>query len=92
MSTTIRSCNYGVTAAGAVVIQSFNGPDDLLTLDLVDQVDNTQFDGSWTSPYWPTLKSKYDLVMPGELPAGGPTAPSSGGGGSQNIPAPGPGS
>lgn len=78
MSTTIRSCNYGVTAAGAVVIQSFNGPADVLTLDPVDQVDTTQFDGSWQSPYWPTLKAKYDLVMPGEPPSGGSDAPSGG--------------
>jgi hypothetical protein len=70
MSTTILCCNYGLSTTGVVTIQSFNGPDDLLTLDLVDQVDSTQFNGSWTSPYWPTLKSKYDLVMPGEPPSG----------------------
>lgn len=75
--TTVRTCNYRMNPAGAVVIQSFNGPDDLLVLDAVDQVDTTQFDGSWTSPYWPTLKTKYDLVMPGEppsAPAGGAPA------------------
>jgi len=77
MSTTIRSCNYGVTAAGVVVIQSFNGPSDLVSLDPVDQVDTSQFDGTWTSPYWPTLKSKYDLVMPGEPLSGGPEVPAS---------------
>lgn len=77
--TVVRACNYGVTAAGVVVIESFNGPADVLTLDPVDQVDTTQFDGSWTSPYWPTLKTKYDLVMPGEPPSGG--APDGGSGG-----------
>jgi hypothetical protein len=77
MSTTIRSCNYGVTASGVVVIQSFNGPSDLVSLDPVDQVDTTQFDGTWTAPYWPTLKAKYDLVMPGEPPSGGANDPAS---------------
>lgn len=72
--TTVLKCNYGARFSGVVVIESFNGPDDLLVLDAVDQVDTTQFDGSWTSPYWPTLKSKYDLVMPGEAPAGGAPA------------------
>lgn len=68
--TTILRCNYGATASGVVVIQSFNGPSDLLSLDPVDQVDTSQFSGSWTDPYWPTLKSKYNLVMPGEPPSG----------------------
>lgn len=75
MSITIQSCNYGFTAANLVVIQSFNGPSDLVSLDPVDQVDTSQFDGTWTAPYWPTLKSKYDLVMPGEPPTGGPAVP-----------------
>lgn len=81
--TTVHSCNFGILNSN-VVIQSFNGPADVLTLDPVDQVDTTQFDGSWTSPYWPTLKTKYDLVMPGEppsggAPAGGATGPQGGG-------------
>lgn len=84
MATQVSRCNFGTNAVSTVVIQSFNGPDDLLVLDAVDQVDTTQFDGSWTSPYWPTLKTKYDLVMPGELPsggapAGGATGPQGGG-------------
>lgn len=92
MSTIIRSCNYGISGTGSVVIQSFNGPLDVLVLDLVDQVDTNQFDGSWTSPYWPTLKSKYDLEMPGE-PTAAPLVPSNppSGGGSQNTPSPDPG-
>lgn len=77
MSTTIRSCNYGLNASGVVVIQSFNGPSDLIGLDPVDQVDTTQFDGTWTAPYWPTLQAKYDLVMPGEPSSGGPQVPAS---------------
>jgi hypothetical protein len=60
-----------------VVIQSFNGPSDLIGLEPVDQVDTSQFDGTWTSPYWPTLKAKYDLVMPGEPSSGGPEVPAS---------------
>lgn len=66
---------YGVTSSGVVVIQSFNGPSDLVSLDPVDQVDTSQFSGSWTDPYWPTLKAKYNLVMPGEPPSGGPAGP-----------------
>lgn len=71
--TTVHSCNFGILNSN-VVIQSFNGPDDLLVLDPIDQVDTTQFDGSWESPYWPTLKAKYDLLMPGEPPGGGAPA------------------
>ena len=77
MSTNIKSCNYGLSASGVVVIQSFNGPSDLVSLDPVDQVDTTQFDGTWTAPYWPTLKAKYNLVMPGEPPSGGANDPAS---------------
>jgi len=92
--TTVRSCNYGINGTGFVVIQSFNGPADLVSLDLVDQVDTLQFDGSWTSPYWPVLKAKYNLEMPGE-PSGAPPAPqnspSGSEGGSQNTPVPDPG-
>lgn len=76
--TTVHSCNFGIFNSN-VVIQSFNGPADVLILDPVDQVDTTQFDGSWESPYWPTLKTKYDLVMPGEPPSGGAPAGGSGG-------------
>lgn len=89
--TLIHSCNYEVSGTGSVVIQSFNGPADLLVLDPVDQVDITQFDGTWTAPYWPTLKSKYDLEMPGEptaAPSGPFNPPSGGGDGSQNTPLP----
>lgn len=82
-STIVNRCNFGPLNP-LIVIQSFNGPDDLLVLDPIDQVDTTQFDGSWESPYWPTLKAKYDLLMPGEppgggAPAGGPPAGGSGG-------------
>lgn len=88
--TTIFKCNYGVSQTGSVVIQSFNGPADLCVLDPVDQVDTSQFDGSSTSPYWPTLKAKYNLEMPGEPPqvAPAPGNAPSGGDGSQNTPLP----
>jgi len=49
----------------------------MVPLDVVDQVDTSQFSGSWTDPYWPTLKSKYDLVMPGEPSSGGLEVPAS---------------
>jgi len=93
MSTLVQSCNYALTAARVIVIESFNSPANSVSLDPVDQVDTLQFDGTWTSPYWPTLKSKYDLEMPGEL-SGTPPAPqnppSGSEGGSQNTPSPDP--
>jgi len=92
--TIVHRSNFITCDDGKIVIKSFNGPADLLVLNPVDQVDTTQFDGSWTSPYWPVLKAKYDLEMPGE-PSGNPPAPqnppSGGGGGSQNTPSPDPG-
>lgn len=73
----INRCNFAENVSGVFCIQSFNGPSDLVSLDSVDQVDTSQFSGSWTDPYWPTLKSKYNLVMPGEPPSGGANGPDS---------------
>lgn len=77
MAEKISRCNYGINQDLGLCIQSFNGPSDLIGLDPVDQVDTTQFDGTWTAPYWPTLKAKYNLVMPGEPPSGGANGPAS---------------
>jgi len=75
--TTVSRSNFLSKNDGGIVVVSFNGPSDLILLDPVDQVDTSQFSGSWTDPYWPTLKSKYDLVMPGEPLSGGPEVPAS---------------
>ena len=77
MKTLVKTCNFCVSPQNLIFIQSFNGPSDLLSLDPVDQVDTTQFDGTWTAPYWPTLKAKYDLVMPGEPTSSGANGPAS---------------
>jgi hypothetical protein len=77
MSTIVTQSNYGFNGSGNIVIQSFNSGSNMVPLDVVDQVDTSQFSGSWTDPYWPTLKSKYDLVMPGEPSSGGLEVPAS---------------
>lgn len=73
----IKRCNFAQNVSGVFFIQSFNGPSDVVSLDPVDQVDTSQFSGSSTDPYWPTLKTKYNLVMPGEPSSGGPEVPAS---------------